>query len=425
VLTAACLALPARGDEASLRRQITALNQITGSAAVEGRYQELKKDPAQARALVKAGLALLKESKKQPLTYNGAYLLARAAQDLKNVKASETFYRVCTKEAVKLESTLKIAQSYGGLLDLLRDAKKLKEAARVCREVLELKPPVDRPRYVLFPVKTETGEEDFQELEHYNSAAVVHPAIQRELIEILTEEGEYDKALKLADSLLKSPGSTWRERQVKGTVLRAAGRYKEAASLYTDILDEVRATKELEPKEKDVLEDHFRQVLSTIYVDMKQIDRATEQLQALVRKHPDDPGYQNDLGYIWADNDMKLAEAEKLIRRALELDRKRRQAKKVDAENGAYLDSLGWVLYKQKKLKEAKEVMQKAVQDKTSQDIVIFEHLGDVHMALGEVDAAIAAYQSGLKVPPATSRDRERRAEVEKKIKQAKSSGSK
>src|SRR5262249_57675543 len=119
---------------------------------------------------------------------------------------------------------------------------------------------------------------------------------------------------------------------------------------------------------------------------------------------------------------MNLDEAEKHIRKALEIDRKKRKDAKVkpeeDRDNGAYLDSLGWVLYKQKKYKEAKEILLKAVEDKESQHIEIYDHLGDVYIALGDKAKAVEAWQKGLKhIIPSSKRDRERKAAVEKKIK--------
>ena len=104
-----------------------------------------------------------------------------------------------------------------------------------------------------------------------------------------------------------------------------------------------------------------------------------------------------------------------------ELDRKRRKANpklkpEDDRDNGAYLDSLGWVLFKKKQHKEAKEVLLKAVEDKNAQHIEIYDHLGDVYLALGEREAAIKAYQRGLECAGESRREQERKADVEKKL---------
>src|SRR5262249_26359023 len=161
--------------------------------------------------------------------------------------------------------------------------------------------------------------------------------------------------------------------------------------------------------------------LSGILVELKQIDKAADHLKALLEKDPDNPTYNNDLGYIWADHDMNLTESEKMIRKALEKDREQQRKANPDAkdvkDNAAYLDSLGWVLFKQKKYKEAKPYLEQAAKDEDGQHIEILDHLGEVNLALGEKAAAVAAWKKGLEVAGPSKREQDRKAEVEKKIK--------
>src|SRR5205085_8281459 len=123
--------------------------------------------------------------------------------------------------------------------------------------------------------------------------------------------------------------------------------------------ERIKKEKRLPDKVKQEYIDEYRYTLSGVYTELEQIDKAAEQLKALLAKDPNNPTYNNDLGYIWADRGMNLAEAEKLIRKAIEEDRKQRKASpslrpEEDRDSSAYLDSLGWVLFKQGKAKEAK-----------------------------------------------------------------------
>jgi tetratricopeptide (TPR) repeat protein len=165
-----------------------------------------------------------------------------------------------------------------------------------------------------------------------------------------------------------------------------------------------------------------RYALSGVYIDLRQADKAAEQLKILLEAEPDNPTYNNDLGYIWADFDMNLEEAEKLIRRALTEDRKQRKQDGVegddDKDHPAYLDSLGWVLYREKKYKEAKEALQKAVADVDGQDVVLYDHLGDVLWALGEKTEATATWKKAIEIAGVNKRDKTRKEEVEKKLKE-------
>ena len=54
-----------------------------------------------------------------------------------------------------------------------------------------------------------------------------------------------------------------------------------------------------------------------------------------------------------------------------------RKAIEEDPENSAYLDSLGWVLFKRGKAKEALEPLEKAAKGERL-DVTICEHMGDV-----------------------------------------------
>src|SRR5205823_2953410 len=106
------------------------------------------------------------------------------------------------------------------------------------------------------------------------------------------------------------------------------------------------------------------------------------------------------------------------------LDEDKKQRKNIadadeDKDSSAYLDSLGWVLFKKKKYKEAKEPLLKAIEDKEGQHIEILDHLGDVHMALGEKDEAVKAWKKGIEVAGETKREQEKKAQVEKKLKAA------
>lgn len=416
--TALAAAVSARG-ESTVTERIKELNKITGTDIVKAEARLLARTPSDSRKFLQESLALAKTNN-PALTYNASYALAQTASRLKDAKAAEFFYRQCISQAVNLKSSGKLRQAYGGFIDFLYENKKFAESAKVCRELLELKTDDGKPRIVVFTVSTRFGETDFVEDDRFDSAKGIRPLVHHLLIQAVTKQGKHEQALKLVENLVKAKNH-WLEIALKGWVLKEAGRLDEAAKTYENALDRVGKDKDLDQEDRDVYQDQYRYILSGIYVDIKQIDQASEQLQTLLAKNPEDPGFNNDLGYIWADHDIKLAEAEKLIRKALELDRKRRKANpkippELDRDNGAYLDSLGWVLYKQKKYQEAKDALLKAVADKTSQHIEIYDHLGDVLFALGERTDAIKAWRRGVELATDSLRDQQRRAAVEKKL---------
>jgi tetratricopeptide (TPR) repeat protein len=404
-------------------QKLKELNKVTGNDALQGSLKLLLDDKEGAKQLVAAALPMAKE-KKEALSYNAALVLALVSADMKDMPKSEVFFRICMDQAAKLQSPRKILQSYGGLIDLYYDNKKYDDSARICQELLELKTDDGKPRIVLTATTTKFGEVDFNEDDAFDAAKRLRPGVHRLLIQAIAKQGKYNEALKLVDRLLKDQDN-WQEHQLKASVLHEAGKFDESAKAYEDVIDRITKDKELEPEDKEFWLERTRYTLSNVFLDMGKINLATEQLQQLLAKKPDHPGYNNDLGYIWADNGMNLDEAEKMIRKALELDRKKRQASPkfdpdIDHDNGAYLDSLGWVLFKRGQFEEAKKILLEAVKDKDSQHIEIFDHLGDVHLALKEKAEALAAWRKGLEHVGETRRELERKAIVEKKIDQNK-----
>ena len=96
---------------------------------------------------------------------------------------------------------------------------------------------------------------------------------------------------------------------------------KSATKTYENLLTLIDKDKDLDKEAKIKATTPIHYTLSSLYVDLRLIDKAAEHLQALLAVKPNDPTYNNDLGYIWADHDMNLDQAEKMIRKALEEDR--------------------------------------------------------------------------------------------------------
>jgi tetratricopeptide (TPR) repeat protein len=395
----------AGADDADLRQKALSLNDITGDDTMEGEIKALEKDPAGTKKLLAVAVQMTKE-KDQPFNYTGAFILARAAHLLKDLEAGKVLYRVCASEADKLKSAEKLYQAYAGLITLLYQQEKYDESDKVCQEFLEKKDSDGR-------------------LERFKKEVL------QLRVSVMLKQGKDTDALKIVDAMVKVNPEDLSYVHLKGEVEREMGKYDDAAKTLEEMLEKLQkredTAKEIEGG-KEIFGKFVRQVrleLSSVYVDANRIDKATEHLKALLAIDPDDPGVNNDLGYIWADHDMNLDEAEKMIRKALDEDRKLRKKEnpalkpKEDKDNAAYLDSLGWVLFKKKKYQEAKEPLLKAVADEDGKHIEIYDHLGDIHMALGEKAEAIAIWKKALKLKLEQKREKEIKTKVEKKLKEA------
>src|SRR5205823_1657058 len=144
-----------------------------------------------------------------------------------------------------------------------------------------------------------------------------------------------------------------------------------------------------------------RLLLSSVHSAAGEADEAEEQLLLVLKDDPNDAGACNDLGYLWAERNKKLDEAERLVRKALELDRRQRQAgpgvELDEGDNPAYVDSLGWVLFRRGKLEEARTELERAsALPSGADDPVVWDHLGDVYFRLGRKAKSAAAWRKAL-----------------------------
>lgn len=128
--------------------------------------------------------------------------------------------------------------------------------------------------------------------------------------------------------------------------------------------------------------------LGALYVDVDRRDKAVEIFKKAMTINPDHDGVLNSLGYVYAEQGNNLDEAMSLIDRALV----------IDPDNGAYLDSLGWVYFKKGNYDEALKMLMKA--DAKIKDPAVYEHIGDVYMALKQEAEAKKYWRLSLGLEP-------------------------
>jgi tetratricopeptide (TPR) repeat protein len=98
----------------------------------------------------------------------------------------------------------------------------------------------------------------------------------------------------------------------------------------------------------------------------------------------------NYLAYMWAEHDTHLDEAEQMIKLALQ----------ADPNNGAYIDTLGWLEFRQGKFDQALSDLLRAAQRLTREDPVVLEHVGDACAKLNKPAQALDAWQKALNLDP-------------------------
>jgi tetratricopeptide (TPR) repeat protein len=220
---------------------------------------------------------------------------------------------------------------------------------------------------------------------------------------LLGENGQTDEAVKILRSQLTK---TEADRDIYlniAQVYERGRRYKEAE-------DAARTAEAIpgEPHDNEMV--WF--LLGAIYERQKFYDRAEVEFKKALEVNPRNGPVLNYYGYMLGDLGIRLDEAEALVQRAL----------KEEPLSGAYLDSLGWIYYRENKLAEAEATLRKAVQ-RDSHDATIRSHLADVYAKSGRTDLAAIEWEKSLaewhRSLPADV-ETEKIAEIEKKLSQVK-----
>lgn len=203
---------------------------------------------------------------------------------------------------------------------------------------------------------------------------------------LLGQQGHVQEAISQLQSMLTGSPTDQEIYLAMADVYMSAKQYPEAETAVNKALA-------LIPNPKDQEAAQF--MLGSVYEREKKYDLAEAEFKKVLDQDPLNDAAANYLGYEMADRGVELKESLDLIQKAV----------KLEPNNGAYLDSLGWVYYKMKRYEEAQGPLERAVH-LISDDPTIREHLGYVYLGLGKGDLAVEQWETALKLwPKAASSD--------------------
>jgi tetratricopeptide (TPR) repeat protein len=128
----------------------------------------------------------------------------------------------------------------------------------------------------------------------------------------------------------------------------------------------------------------------------------------ILEKNPEHAGTMNYLGYMWAESGQNLDRAAAMLTKAVG----------QEPRNGAYIDSLGWVYYRQGKLDLAEKLLTDATR-LLPNDATVHEHLGDVVAKRGDVTRALSLYRVALVLEQESKDEQKLRTKIAELEKQA------
>lgn len=335
---------------------------------LETEFKAITGDEKLLTSLLELGTKRL-EQNPPTLEWNAGYVLANLAADGKKTDVAERLYRYLLP--LRRESADKIYEELAGCLT---EARRFTAAAGVYQEAIDDASLAEqRPKYLyLQSYPLELGGDTKKALEAIGAAEQMipnNPVLRHREAWIHYHSHHFDEAISQYEKLIADfPQGGDRK------VIRRA---------------------------------QFE--LSNCYVLHGDLQKGMEVLEAVYKSDPNDTQANNDLGYLYADNGVKLEQAEGMIRKALA----------VEPENAAYLDSMGWVLFKLGKAEEALPFLEKAVKNSTGGgDETLYDHLADVYDRLRQPAKAVETWKKALELAKAADhRDTKLIERIEEKLK--------
>jgi tetratricopeptide (TPR) repeat protein len=210
-------------------------------------------------------------------------------------------------------------------------------------------------------------------------------AAQQRVARIKAEQSGVEAGLAHLDELARAqPQLAPDVYSAKAALLSLMGNDRRAGQVYDEGLERF----------PDALDLRMNRVF--FYERTGKQDAAIRELRELLAQRPGDAQVQNALGYTLADNDRNLDEARTLIEAALA----------QSPDNAATLDSMGWLLYRERKYPEALEYLKRSSASASDPEIDL--HIGEVQWALGDRDAARKTWSEALERTPDNEKLRKR-----------------
>ena len=274
---------------------------------------------------------------------------------------------------------------------ILIEQKRYEVAVDKLEQILKDAPESDKIRFYLAAVYEETRQNEkavreFKKIpatSTYYGESTVHAAY------LLKGLGRLDEALELVSKGLAERKDQPQIYAMYASLLDEKTDYKGAAKILSQGLEKFPENAQL------------RFYYGTINDRMGNKEVVVSEMKKVLELDPNHVQGMNYLAFTWAEMGQNLPDAEKLARRAMELEPK----------DGYVLDTLGWILYKQSKFAESVKFLEAAHKYQATVS-VIAEHLGDAYYKQSMVDKAKKMYRKAADLETDKNKVQEIRAKI-------------
>lgn len=127
----------------------------------------------------------------------------------------------------------------------------------------------------------------------------------------------------------------------------------------------------------------FHSYLGECYYNLDSVEMAFKTFDDILKINPNDILVLNNYAYYLSLRDERLDEAESMSSKAV----------KLESDNGTYLDTYAWVLFKRKDYSQARYYIKLAIEKTKEPSGVLYEHCGDILFKYGEKEEAVEMWK--------------------------------
>jgi tetratricopeptide (TPR) repeat protein len=276
-----------------------------------------------------------------------------------------------------------VAEAYLALAAALRGGDSSDLAMIMLRLALDMRPNFPAARLVGAEILSSGGHypEALSMLASVSDHDALNPVIQMRRAELLAVLGRTADAQQELDRLVAQFPDSPLPAIEQGDIYSGTHKYRQAAAAYS------RAIDRMQPLRRSDWPVFYQRGIA--YDQSHQWSRAEADFRRALSLAPNQPSVLNYLGYTWANKGQHLTEARKMLQKAV--------AGRPD--DGAIIDSLGWVMLRQGEVAQAVATLQRAV-ELDPEDATINMHLGDAYAAAGRRLEAQYQWRRALTLNP-------------------------
>lgn len=324
---------------------------------------------------------------------DNVYWLNHAGNFCLNTKEYERaakFFDSAFQSSLKINKDAPDPEAFDGKLRTLLLTKKYDVLQAEATKYIDTKlSPIAYER--MAEAKSSTGDKDGS-LQYFKRALEKAGTDQTYLIGILSLMNNvigYDETLKWCNEKIQ----TQPDSPAVNLALYYLYNIKQQYNKALEHLDKCIALAKNDEQQSLTMQMNKTKLLLTMYEkmsDKQYLNKAIAEYESLLKKQPTNIEVMNNLAYLLADSDTDAA-------KSLDYGKKAYQGA---PNNAGVLDTYAYVLFKNNKLQDADEFINRAIQqyeqNKMNAPIEVYEHMALIKEKLGQNDKALDAYKRAL-----------------------------